>query len=78
MSTSPSTPFLVSVAVFTPPPALTVGKCCIYNEERDVLEDEMRKLDVCGMKEFSRLQSSEKTIAILGARWWPQTAKQDG
>ena len=21
---------------------------------------------------------SEKTIAILGDRWWPQTAKQDG
>ena len=29
-------------------------------------------------KEFSRLESSEKTIAILGDRWWPQTAKQDG
>ena len=25
-----------------------------------------------------RLDSSEKTIAILGDRWWPQTAKQDG
>ena len=23
------------------------------------------------------LKSSEKTIAILGDRWWPQTAKQD-
>ena len=30
------------------------------------------------MKEFGRLESSEKTIAILGDRWWPQTAKQDG
>ena len=38
----------------------------------------MRKLDVCDMKEFCRLESSEKTIAILGDRWWPQTAKQDG
>ena len=38
----------------------------------------MRKLDVCDMKEFGRLESSEKTIAILGDRWWPQTAKQDG
>ena len=38
----------------------------------------MRKLDVCGMEEFGRLESSEKTIAILGARWWPQTAKQNG
>ena len=38
----------------------------------------MRKLDGCDMKEFGRLESSEKTIAILGDRWWPQTAKQDG
>ena len=30
------------------------------------------------MEEFGRLQSSEKTVAILGDRWWPQTAKQDG
>ena len=30
------------------------------------------------MKEFGRLESSEKTIAILGDRWRPQTAKQDG
>ena len=29
------------------------------------------------MEEFGRLESSEKTIAILGDRWWPQTAKQD-
>ena len=38
----------------------------------------MRKLDVCGMGEFGRRESSEKTMAILGDRWWPQTAKQDG
>ena len=25
-----------------------------------------------------RLESSEKTTAILGGRWWPQTAKRDG
>ena len=30
------------------------------------------------MEEFGRLESSEKTIAILGDRWWPQTANQDG
>ena len=30
------------------------------------------------MKEFGRLESSEKTIAVLGHTWWPQTAKQDG
>ena len=45
-------------------------------EERDALE--MRKLDVCDMEEFVRLESSEKTIAILRDKWWPQTAKQDG
>ena len=30
------------------------------------------------MKEFGRLESSKKTIAVLGDRLWPQTAKQDG
>ena len=48
-----------------------VGECEIYKEERDALE-EMRKLDVCDMKKFGRLESSDKTIAILGDRWWPQ------
>ena len=38
----------------------------------------MRKLDVCDMEEFGRIKSTEKTIAILGDRWWPQTEKQDG
>ena len=38
----------------------------------------MRKLDACDIEEFGRLESSEKTIAILGDRWWPQTAKKDG
>ena len=38
----------------------------------------MRKLGECDMEEFGRLESSEKTIAILEHRWWPQTAKQDG
>ena len=55
-----------------------VGECEIYKEERDALEEEMRKLDECDMEEFGRLESREKTIAILGDRWWPQTAKQDG
>ena len=53
------------------------GECETYKEDRDALE-EMRKLDTCDMDEFGRLWSSEKTIAILGDRWWPQTAKQDG
>ena len=43
-----------------------------------MLEEEMRKLDVCGMEEFGRLESSEKTIAILGIRWWPQTRNRTG
>ena len=42
----------------------------------------MRKIDECGMEKFGTLNiiinSSEKTIAILGDRWWPQTAKQEG
>ena len=38
-------------------------------------DEEIRR--VCDMEEFGRLESSEKTIAILGDRWWPQTTKQD-
>ena len=30
------------------------------------------------MEEFGRLESSEKTMAILGDKWCPQTAKQEG
>ena len=40
--------------------------------------EDMRKLDVCDMEEFGRLENSEKTIAILGDIWRPQTAKRDG
>ena len=39
--------------------------------------EEMRRLDECDMDEFGRLESSEKTIAILGDRWWPQKAKRE-
>ena len=38
----------------------------------------MKKVDECGMEKFGTLDSSEKTIAILGDRWWPQTAEQQG
>ena len=55
-----------------------VGECEIYKEERDALEEEMKEFDACDMEEFGRLKSSEKTIAVLGKKWWPQTAKQDG
>ena len=34
-----------------------------------MLEEEMRKLDDCDVEEFGRLESSEKTIAILGHKW---------
>ena len=30
------------------------------------------------MEEFGRPESSEKTVAILGDRWCPQTPNQDG
>ena len=55
-----------------------VGEREIYKKERDALEVEMWQLDVCDVEDFGRLESSEKTISILGERWWPQTAKQDG
>ena len=42
-----------------------------------MLQEEMRKSDECDMEKFGRLESSEKTIAILEDRWWPQTAKQE-
>ena len=46
-----------------------VGECEIYKEERDVLLiGEMRKIDECGMEKLGTLDSSEKTIAILGNR----------
>ena len=52
------------------------GECEICKEERGVLE--MRKIDERVVEKFGTLDSSEKTIAILGDRWWPQTAKQEG
>ena len=56
----------------------TVVECEIYKDERDVVEGEMWKIDECDMEKIGTLDSSEKTIAILGDRWWPQTAKQEG
>ena len=40
--------------------------------------EEMRTIGDSDMEKFGTLDSSEKTIAILGDRWWPQTAKQVG
>ena len=47
---------------------------------RDALEEEMREIDDGDMEEFDTLllDGSEKTIAILGDRWWPQAARQEG
>ena len=47
------------------------------NEERDVLVEEVREVDECDLQEFETLDSSEKTIAIPGDRWWPQAAEGD-
>ena len=41
-------------------------------------EEEMREIDECDMEEFGKLDSSGKTIAILGDRWWLQAAIQEG
>jgi len=54
-----------------------VGECETCKKERYVLEQEMREIDERDMEEFSTLDS-EKMIAILGDRWWPQGAKQQG
>ena len=42
------------------------------------LLQEMMKIDECNMDKFGTLDSIEKTIAILGNRWCPQTAKHEG
>ena len=32
----------------------------------------------CDMDKFGKLDNSEKTIAIIGDRWWAQEAVEDG
>ena len=54
-----------------------MGECEINKEERNVLE-KIRKTDECNIEKFGTIDSSKKTIAILGDRWWAQTAKQEG
>ena len=65
-----------AVETITHIPVLIVGKCEMYNDGRDVLKEEIREKDDCGMEEFGILDSNDKTIVILGNRWWPQAAKQ--
>ena len=43
-----------------------------------MLEGEMRKIDECDMGKFGTPDRREKTIAMLGDRSWPNTAKQEG
>lgn len=38
-----------------------------------MLEEEMREVNEEGMKSFDALDSREKTMTILGDRWWPLT-----
>ena len=40
----------------------TVAECELYQEERDVLEGEMRDLNKSGMKSFDALDSQEKPL----------------
>ena len=53
------------------------GECDLYKEQRNGSE-EMRKIDGCDREEIGTLDSSKETITILGDRWWPQTAKEEG
>ena len=55
-----------------------VEECEVYKKERGTLDKEMSKSDKCGMEEFGRLEGTEKPIHIIGDKWWPQTAKQEG
>ena len=41
-------------------------------------QEEIRKIDECGMEKFGTLDNTNETIAILGDSLWPQTAKQKG
>ena len=50
----------------------------MHKEERNALAEEVRKKDEWDTEELGKLDSSEKTIAILGDRWWPYAAKQEG
>ena len=56
-----------------------VGVSEIYQEERDVLDEENRRMRH-GEEKFGTLliDSNEETIAVLGDRWWAQTAKEEG
>ena len=54
-----------------------MGECELDKEERHVVDGEMSKIDEFGMEKCGALDSSEKTFAIPGDRWWPQTTKHE-
>ena len=54
-----------------------VKECEIYKVEGKLLTGGMRKMDVCDIEKFCRLQSSEESIAIHTEKSWPQTSKHD-
>ena len=41
-------------------------------------EEEIREIEERDMEEFGALDISEETTAILGDRWLPQVAQQEG
>ena len=41
------------------------------------MSEEIGKIEGCGMEMFGTL-NKEKAVAILGDRWCPQTAKEEG
>ena len=55
-----------------------VGELDLRKEERNVFEDGISNIDGCDMKKFCTMSFIEKTIAVLGDKWWPQTAKEEG
>ena len=57
-------PHMFSLSLVTPPPGGTV---CVRGGD----EENRRRWH----GEFGTLDRSDKTIAILGDRWWPQTAR---
>ena len=55
-----------------------VGGRELYKEERNALEEDMKKIGECGLERWGTINTSEKTIAIPGDGWWPLTAEQEG
>ena len=58
--------------------SIVASDCLPPPTRRRHSNQEMRKIDECDMEKFGTLDSSGKTIAILGDSWWPHTAKQEG